>query len=140
MKLSTILIGGAVLVGLGFYLSRKFSAKNNEDESFVYATEKETHGEKIRKASMYAVGAIKTSADKIAEGIKDIRSQDMVKKGEKTLESAKEACGDFVDSVKEKVSSIVKNADVDIDVDINLGDDDGAEGSDDFFMANEDEN
>ena len=136
MKLTTILIGGAALVGLGVYLSRKFSAKNDEDESFVYASEKETRGEKIRKASMYAVGAIKTSADKIAEGIKDIRSQDMVKKGEDTIDNAKEACSEFAGKAKEKVANIVKRTD--IEVDIELEDDDDA-GSDDFFMASEEE-
>ena len=138
MKLATILIGGAALVGLGVYLSKKFNTKIDEDESFVYAEEKETRGQKIRKASMYAVGAIKTSADKIAEGIKDIRNQDMVKKGEETIDHAKEAAGDFAHGVKEKVVNIVKRTNDDLD---DIADDivdeinDISEGDGDFFVA-----
>jgi polyhydroxyalkanoate synthesis regulator phasin len=136
MKLTTILLGGAALVGLGIYLSRKFSAKNNEDESFVYASEKESRGEKIRKASMFAVGAIKTGADKIAEGIKDIRNQDMVKKGEDTIDSAKETAGDFAHGIKEKVvSAVSKVGKKDEDEPLDLGEEDVVGESDDYFMA-----
>jgi hypothetical protein len=75
---------------------------------------------------MFAVGAIKTGADKIVEGINDIRSQDMVKKGEKTVCDAKEAAGDFVGELKEKVTGRAALA---------VEEDDAADGSDDFFMA-----
>ena len=96
------------MVGLGFYLSRKFGAKyeEGEDEAVLYVKETETYGDKIHKASMFAVGAIKTGADKIAEGIKDIRNQDMVKKGEETIDYAKEAVGDAVENLKDMATSI----------------------------------
>jgi hypothetical protein len=128
MKLTTILIGGAVLVGLGFYLSKKFSAKNeDEDDVVIVAGEKETYGEKIHKASLFAVGAIKTSADKIAEGFNDIRSQDMVEKGEKCIGDAKKTAGSFVGELKEKVKGRDKGVIAD--------EDDAEDGDDDYFMA-----
>ncbi|MCL2694285.1 MAG: hypothetical protein FWE60_04180 [Oscillospiraceae bacterium] len=128
MKFTTILLGGAALVGLGVYLSRKFGAKHEEDEAAVlYAGEKETYGEKLHKASLFAVGAVKTGADKIVEGIKDIRNQDMIKKGEETIESAKEAAEGFVGDIKSKVGIGVQSDDAPDEID---------EG-DDFFMAGE---
>jgi polyhydroxyalkanoate synthesis regulator phasin len=125
MKLTTILIGGAALVGLGVYLSKKFGAKNEEDDAVIYAGEKETYGEKFHKASMFAVGAIKTGADKIVEGFKDIKNQDMVKKGEATIDSAKEAVGDL----KDKVTSFGREKAAEIE--------DIAEERDGFFMSEE---
>ncbi|MCL2697818.1 MAG: hypothetical protein FWE74_07030 [Oscillospiraceae bacterium] len=128
MKLTTILIGGAALVGLGLYLSKKFGSKIEEDDDVVVvAGEKETYGEKLHKASMFAVGAIKTGADKIVEGINDIRKQDMVKKGEQTICDAKEAAGDFVGDLKDKVTGRDKV--------IVVEEDDILDGTDDFFMA-----
>ena len=132
MKLTTILIGGAVLVGLGIYLSKKFGAKyEDEDDSILYAEETETYGEKLHKASMFAVGAIKTGADKIVEGIKDIRSQDMIKKGEETIEYAKEAAGDIVENLKDMAISINVTAAVD--------DEPSATEDDGFFAVTDEE-
>jgi len=133
MKFTTLLIGGAALVGLGVYLSKKFLAKDLEEDAVIYAEEKETYGEKLHKASMFAVGAIKTSADKIVEGFKDIRNQDMVKKGEDTVCHVKETAGDFVDNVKEKVPFLNK------DKGDEAAEDDIIDESDDYFMANTDE-
>ncbi|MDR2559977.1 MAG: hypothetical protein LBC86_10635 [Oscillospiraceae bacterium] len=128
MKLTTILIGGAALVGLGLYLSKKLGSKDEEDEDVVVvAGEKETYSEKLHKASMFAVGAIKTSADKIVEGINDIRRQDMVKKGEQTVCDVKESAGNFVGELKDKVAG---RAQV-----VMAEEDDIADGSDDYFMA-----
>ncbi|MCL2019563.1 MAG: hypothetical protein FWG70_07370 [Oscillospiraceae bacterium] len=129
MKFTTILIGGALLVGLGVYLSKKFNAKNTDEDAVVYAEEKETYGEKLHKASMFAVGAIKTSTDKIVEGFKDMKNQDMVKKGEITIDHAKEAAGGFVGDLKEKVSIFSRNKEAVID-DENIDDE-----SDSFFEA-----
>jgi len=129
MKFTTLLIGGAALVGLGVYLSKKFRANDEDEDAVIYAEEKETYGEKLHKASMFAVGAIKTSADKIVEGFKDIKNQDMVKKGEDTVCHVKESAGDFVDNVKEKVPFLNRDKEDDIITD---------EG-DDYFMANTDD-
>lgn len=130
MKLTTILIGGAVLVGLGFYLSRKFSAKYEDDEAVLYARESETYGDKLHKASMFAVGAIKTGADKIAEGIKDIRNQDMVKLGEETFDQAKETASDIIGDLKDMAVSINITGGADIEPDAEENDED-----DGFFSA-----
>ncbi|MCL2637650.1 MAG: hypothetical protein FWD48_04690 [Oscillospiraceae bacterium] len=128
MKLTTILLGGAALVGLGVYLSKKLGAKIDEEEdAVIYASENETYGEKFHKASMFAVGAIKTGADKIVEGINDIRKQDMVKKGEQTVCDVKESAGNFVGELKDKVTGRDKA--------IIIDEDDIIDGSDDFFMA-----
>jgi hypothetical protein len=131
MKLTTILIGGAALVGLGLYLSKKLGSKDEEEDVVVVAGEKETYGEKFHKASMFAVGAIKTGADKIVEGINDIRKQDMVKKGEKCIEDAKESAGNFVGELKDKVTGRDKT--------IIIEEEDIIDGSDDFFMAESDD-
>ncbi|MDR2532097.1 MAG: hypothetical protein LBC82_04565 [Oscillospiraceae bacterium] len=131
MKLTTILIGGAALVGLGIYLSRKFRSQAEEEDAVIYAEEKETYGEKLHKASMFAVGAIKTGADKIVEGIKDIRNQDMVKKGEVAIESAKETASDFIGDLKDKVTGASRAAIDSVDID----DDDIIDEGNDYFMA-----
>jgi|GEM_PF-1453973 len=127
MKLITIILGAATLVGIGVYLSRKFGVKNEEDESVIYTEENETYGEKLHKASLFAVGAIRTGADKIAEGIKDIRNQDMVKKGGETLDKVKGTAGDIVEDLKDMVVSInvaggeINVSDDDIIMDLNAG-------------------
>ena len=137
MKLTTILIGGAALVGIGIYLSKKYGTKCEDDESVIYAEGKESYGEKLHKASLFAVGAIKTGADKIAEGIKDIRSQDMVKKGEETIVQAKDFAGDIVEDLKDMAVSIngssVEDIDSDGDAYSTAGIEEETEG---FFMPN----
>ncbi|MCL1823355.1 MAG: hypothetical protein FWG44_04045 [Oscillospiraceae bacterium] len=137
MKLTTILIGGAALVGLGVYLSKKFGVKD-DDDAVIYAKEKETYGEKFHKASMFAVGAIKTGADKIVEGIKDIRNQDMVKKGEDTIDDVKEAATDLVGDLKDMVVSINITGDKNgVDIDADIEDSDDLDG--DFFNTPNDD-
>ncbi|MCH5200224.1 MAG: YtxH domain-containing protein, partial [Oscillospiraceae bacterium] len=64
----------------------------------------------VRRASMYAVGTIKTTADKISEGIKQVKNEDMVKKGEETVEQIKGT----TDGIKEKVVSTTNNIKEDI--------------------------
>ena len=49
---------------------------------------------------MYAVGTIKTTADKISEGIRQVKNEDMVKKGEETVEQLR----DTTDGIKERVA------------------------------------
>lgn len=116
MKVLSAILGIGVVAGIGYFIGKKVMAKNadkvnkDDDEGKVYAdyneesddcvcNSKVSNGEsgdkcscgknKLRKASMFAVGAIKTSADKIAEGVKDIVNEDMVKKGEETTENIK---------------------------------------------------
>ncbi len=102
MKLSTILIGGTALIGLGMYLGRKLNENNSSNEVKLYTEEKETYGDKFHKASMYAVGAVKTGAEKIAQSIKEIKSQDMVKKGEETVSQVKETS----EQIKQDISDL----------------------------------
>lgn len=138
MKLSTMLIGAATLVGVGVYVGKKLiETKENTDESVVIAESKETYGDKFHKASMFAVGAVKTSADKIAEGIKEIKSADMVKKGEETIEQAKEA----TEQIKKDIEDL-KNMVVSINVSVENSEDkkENDESSVDFETnANEDD-
>jgi len=129
MKLTTIMLGGAALVGLGVYLSRKFGVRGDEEESVIYAKEKETYGEKLHKASMFAVGAVRTGADKIVEGIKDIKNQDMVKKGEETTDQIKRDIDDLKDMV---VSINIPHGNGDVG---NDADEEMVETVDDFMAA-----
>lgn len=55
---------------------------------------------------MYAVGTIKTTADKISEGIKQVKSEDMVKKGEETVEHIKETGESFKTQVKDTAENL----------------------------------
>lgn len=82
--------------------------ENSErDGSRVYAKAKvKEYGEKARKASMFAVGAIKTSADKLGETIKDIKTNDMVKKGEQTFGAVKETGGNIKNDIKRDIEDL----------------------------------
>ena len=100
-KLSAI-IGIAALAGVGFYVGKKLIEKRSaeeeeraqhvyEDDSDVFVEERHsTPKEKIQRASLFAVGAIKTGAEKFKEGIDDIINKDMVSKGEETVAKGKE--------------------------------------------------
>ena len=100
-KLSAI-IGIAALAGVGFYVGKKLIDKRSaeeeeraqhvyEDDSDVFVEERHsTPKEKIQRASLFAVGAIKTGAEKFKEGIDDIINKDMVSKGEETVAKGKE--------------------------------------------------
>lgn len=97
----TALISIAALAGLGYYIGKKVIDKRNaeveerashiyEDDSELFVEEHHsTPKEKIQKASLFAVGAIKTGTEKFKEGIDDIINNDMISKGEKTLEETK---------------------------------------------------
>lgn len=91
------IIGVVALAGVGFYVGKKIMEKNaNEkkehvyDESELFVEEKHsTPKEKLQKASLFAVGAIRTGADKFKEGIDEIINNDMVAKGEDTVTETK---------------------------------------------------
>ncbi|MCL1789319.1 MAG: hypothetical protein FWG33_03095 [Oscillospiraceae bacterium] len=120
MKLAWAAFGIATLVGVGYIIGKKVIEKKNEEEDFydfdtsddsegvsgdsepdVYAKAKgKEYGDKIRKASLFAVGAIKTGADKFGETISDIKSKDMVKKGEQTFEAVKETGENIKNDIK----------------------------------------
>lgn len=116
-KLSTI-ISVAALAGLGYYVGKKVFDKKKADEAeraekiangeideselFV----EETHSspkEKLQRASLFAVGAIKTGTEKFKEGIDEIINADMVSKGETTMTEVKE----FAADKKEKTVAFV---------------------------------
>ncbi|MDR0197814.1 MAG: hypothetical protein LBI36_06315 [Oscillospiraceae bacterium] len=112
MKFSTAVFGVATLVGVGYVVGRKVFEKKKDDapseeEPRVFV--KESYKDKLRKGGLFAVGAIKTGADKAAETIKDIRTKDMVKKGEETVGAVKEASENIkkdIEDLKNMVSSI----------------------------------
>ncbi len=116
-KLSTI-ISVAALAGLGYYVGKKvFDKKKAEeadraekiangelDESELFV--EETHSspkEKLQRASLFAVGAIKTGTEKFKEGIDEIINSDMISKGETTMTEVKE----FAADKKEKTAAFV---------------------------------
>ncbi len=125
-KLSTIL-SVAALAGVGYYVGKKvFEKKKAEeadraekialgemDESEIFVEEKHsTPKEKIQKASLFAVGAIKTGTEKFKEGIDEIINSDMVTKGETTVSDVKvfaaekkEQAGAFVAEKKEQATA-----------------------------------
>ena len=114
-KLSTF-VGIAALAGVGFYVGKKLLEKNaaekeqrerDFDESEVFVEEKHsTPKEKIQKASLFAVGAIKTGTEKFKEGIDEIINKDMVAKGEDTVAKTKE----FAKETKDKTVEFAKDA------------------------------
>ncbi len=107
-------LGIAALSGLGYCVGKQL-VKKSEEKSGVYVKTKESNDSKFHKASMFAVGAIKTGADKVAEGINDIMNKDMVKKGEDTVEQAKETTETVKDNVKKEIENL-KNMVVSINV------------------------
>ncbi|MGN0598215.1 MAG: hypothetical protein ACI4J1_12905 [Ruminiclostridium sp.] len=107
-------LGIAALSGIGYCVGRQL-VKKSEEKSGVYVNTKESTDSKFHRASMFAVGAIKTGADKVAEGISDIMNKDMVKKGEDTIEQAKETTETVKDNVKKEIENL-KNMVVSINV------------------------
>ena len=152
MKLAWAAFGVATLVGVGYIIGKKITEKRRDEEDFfdfegfdedcnccdcetdvgVYA--KESYGDKIRKASLFAVGAIKTGADKIGETISDIKNKDMVKKGEKTVEAVKDAGGNIKNDIKRDIEDL-KSMVASIGDDIK---DDFTDAADDLFESNDD--
>ena len=107
-KLSS-LIGIAALAGVGYYVGKKVFdkkkadeaeraekiARGEIDESEIFVEEKHSSPkEKIQRASLFAVGAIKTGTEKFKEGIDEIINTDMVSKGETTMGEVKEFAAD----------------------------------------------
>jgi len=119
-KLSA-LIGIAALAGIGFYVGKKVIEKRNaeeeeraqhvyEDDSEVFVEERHsTPKEKLQKASLFAVGAIKTGTEKFKEGIDDIINNDMVAKGETTVAETKDKAVAFAKDAKDKTVDFAKN-------------------------------
>ena len=99
MKTLTALLTLAGVAGIGYYVYKKMNEKKDDVTAYTEYKEKRTAGDRVRRASMYAVGTIKTTADKISEGIRQVKSEDMVKKGEETVEQLK----DTTDGIKERV-------------------------------------
>jgi len=139
MRLAIAAFGLAALVGAGYVIGKKLIEKARDEEEFfdldelsdeeledlindddpdVFAGTKESFGDKCKKASLFAVGAIKTGADKLGETIQDIKTKDMVKKGEATVSAVKETGDNIrndikrdIEDLKDMVSSI--NDDID---------------------------
>lgn len=113
-KLSTF-IGLAALAGVGFYVGKKiFEKKKNEETAHVFESDSEifveekhsTPKEKLQKASLFAVGALKTGTEKFKEGIDEIINNDMIAKGEATVADTKK----FAMDTKDKTVSFAKEA------------------------------
>lgn len=110
MKTITALLTLAGVAGIGYYVYKKMNEKKEDTSAYTEYREKRTPGERVRRASMYAVGTIKTTADKISEGIRQVKSEDMVKKGEETVGQLK----DTTDGIKERVVETTNNIKEDI--------------------------
>ena len=111
MKKFTTLLTVAAFAGLGYYIGKKIiENKDKQEKPDAYAEVKqESRGDKVRKASMFAVGTLRTTADTIAEGINQVANGDMVKKGEETVDKMKEAKDGIkkeIDDLKNLVTSI----------------------------------
>jgi len=127
MRFALAAFGVAALVGAGIVIGKKIldeKRRENEEEFYdlndfdvdedngddVSAFAKESTSEKcgktIRKASMFAVGAIKTGADKLGEAVEDIKSKDMVKKGEQTVGAVKETGGNIKNDIKRDIEDL----------------------------------
>ena len=113
-KLSTF-IGLAALTVVGFYVGKKIlEKKKNEETAHVFESDSEifveekhsTPKEKLQKASLFAVGALKTGTEKFKEGIDEIINNDMVSKGEATVADTKK----FAKDTKEKTVNFAKDA------------------------------
>lgn len=108
-KISNIIAIGA-LAGVGYYLGKKvFDKKKTEKESGVkpevFVEERHsTPKEKLQRASLFAVGAIRTGTEKIKEGLDEIVDNDMISKGENTVEDVKT----FAKETKEKTVAFAK--------------------------------
>jgi len=142
MRLAMAAFGVATLVGVGYVIGKKvfekkaededfgdiddmdFEEQDEEEESIVYA--KQSYSDKLRKGAMFAVGAIKTGADKFGETIKEIQSKDMVKKGEETMEAVKETGENIKNDIKKDIEDLKSMVS-------SIGDDDSAASAEDLF-------
>ena len=123
MRLAIAAFGIAALAGAGYVIGKKIIEKKRQRDEFygiddidaildedgvdvgVYAKQK-NYGDKIKKASLFAVGAIKTGADKLNETVHDIKSQDMVKKGGQTVDAVKATGGNIRNDIKREVEDL----------------------------------
>lgn len=116
MKTLTAILALASTVGVGYLVYKKLTEKKEDTAAYTEYKEETAKGGKLHRASMYAVGTIKTTADKISEGIKQVKSEDMVKKGEETVEHIKETgenlkmqMKDTAGNLKERVKETTGN-------------------------------
>jgi len=144
MKLAWTALSVAALVGAGYLIGKKLTEKKmceddfyelddlddlaNEDGIDVGVYTRTNYGDKIKKASLFAVGAIKTGADKIGETISDIKTKDMVKKGEKTVEAVKEAGDNIKNDIKRDIEDLKSMV-------ASINDEEKAANSDDLFES-----
>ncbi len=106
MKTLTALLALAGTVSVGYLVYKKMTEKKEDTSAYTEYKEETQKGGKLHRASMYAVGTIKTTADKISEGIKQVKSEDMIKKGEETVELIKETGESFKEQVKETTETL----------------------------------
>lgn len=106
MKKITALLTLAGIAGIGYYIYKKMNEQKDDTTAYTEYKEKISAGDRVRRASMYAVGTIKTTADKISEGIQQVKTGDMVKKGEETVEHMKETTGEIKEHVIETTNGI----------------------------------
>lgn len=106
MKTLTALLALAGTVSVGYLVYKRMTEKKEDTSAYTEYKEEIQKGGKLHRASMYAVGTIKTTADKISEGIKQVKSEDMVKKGEETVELIKETGESFKEQVKETTGTL----------------------------------
>ena len=106
MKTLTALLALAGTVSVGYLVYKKMTEKKEDTSAYTEYKEETQKGGKLHRASMYAVGTIKTTAYKISEGIKQVKSEDMIKKGEETVELIKETGESFKEQVKETTETL----------------------------------
>lgn len=108
MNALTAILALAGTAGVGYLVYKKVNENKEKGNAEAYTEIKEqtAKGGKLHRASMYTIGTIKTTADKISEGIKQVKSEDMVKKGEVTYEQMKNATNGLKSQVKEATDNI----------------------------------
>ncbi|MCM1299966.1 MAG: hypothetical protein NC203_10990 [Firmicutes bacterium] len=106
MNALTAILALAGTAGVGYLVYKKVSESKENSEAYTEIKESTSKGGKLHKASMYTIGTIKTTADKISEGIKQVKNEDMVKKGELTYEQMKNTTNGIKSQVKEATDNI----------------------------------
>lgn len=106
MNALTAILALAGTAGIGYLVYKKVNENKEDAEAYTEIRETAGKGGKLHKASMYTIGTIKTTADKISEGIKQVKNEDMVKKGELTYEQMKNATNGLKSQVKEATDNI----------------------------------
>lgn len=106
MNALTAILALAGTAGVGYLVYKKVNESKENAEAYTEIKETTGKNGKLHRASMYTIGTIKTTADKISEGIKQVKSEDMVKKGELTYEQMKNATNGLKSQVKEATDNI----------------------------------